>query len=337
MCLILISSAQVLASTQNLVIEPFDKQSFQKLRLLLDTRANVEFADHDFLTYKKRLKDYKQKKSVKFNQKDIILHTFSHLDRKLWDIFFSDQVTEFPDIQIELNRGAPDILLKLSRNESVPALVRAAADIAIFGTTHTPAIISNIFVDHIAGISSAYSTLNAEMAFVYEGFRPDTYHDLIIGHEGFHSAMRLLSTHNRMNRLAKLIPTPLASGADYDAFLEQDISDLENLAAPGLAELEIDQRFTSDHHGTIMASLHHGGLRAIQKFYPGYGQMELYQTKYPFHYIEHEKNWDEAKTLSMVEALQEKHDQFLMESDSFARMMVAIQEKLHFYHNIQLK
>lgn len=322
------------ANANELIYGPFDEQSFSKLRKILDHGSNVTFSDQDFLDYKIKIEKFDNRENLRFNQKDIVLHSFGNLVPKLWQQVFESET--LPSIQIELYRNAPKVMKDLASNPQVSDVVRNAAKLSIYGTENTPAIISEIFVNAIGGISSAYSTLYAEKAMVYEGYRPSTYNDLIIAHEGFHSAMRLISTINRMNRLVEFLPTPLTNGIKFDANIEQDIRSLETLSAPNLEELLIDSRFTSDHHGVIMAVLHHGVLAELESKVVDYDQPELFDHPYPFHYIAPEQSWDEHRVREMQTELKHRHHNFLMENFTLQTSLEALATKVGLFNNVIL-
>ena len=305
----------------------FDSISIERLKTLLNNDSNVEFTDADLELYHEKRMKFAAKEKLNFDQKDVVIDTFISLDQPLFDQFFV--VNSELNVKIRINRSSPQVLKDIAGNENINESVRAAALISIEGTEHVPAIISDAFVDYVAPLSSAYSQLQAERGMVYEAFRQDTYYnDLIIAHEGFHSAMRSLTSINRMNRLSKYMEMPLATGVEYDMYLTQDIDTLENISAPNLESVFIDERFTSDHHGTIMASIHHGINQAIINNLVSYDGENVFSTEYPFQYIASERGWSPSFTLTMIEELSVIQESYLSNDLRLRGALVNIAEKL---------
>ena len=321
---------QVFAGIENLsTYRRFDSTTILQLKKVLNHRTNALFEEEDFVSYHNKRQNFDNKKTVQFNQKDIVIDTFINLNDRLFKRFFLDN----GDIQLQIiiNRSASNIIKSIIKEETVNSAVRAAAQISEFGTTRVPAIISDDFVDDVAPLSSAYSQLQAERGMVYEAFRVDKYNDLIIAHEGFHSAMRLLTSINRMNKLSKYIPMPLASGDPYDPYLQNEIELLEKKSAPHLDSLHIDERFISDHHGVIMATIHHGINQAILKGLVPYDKTNIFATNYPFNYIQGELGWSSDFTLNMIGELSLVHELFIEEDVLFQKSLLEIAGKLKIY------
>lgn len=237
---------------------------------------------------------------------------------ELWSKILASQPI---DLEIILARPTPLILKQACAHAGIQPSVQAASCLAGYGMARTPAFVSNSIVDFYGGKASAFSSLLAHEAVIFEGYRPHTYTELIQIHEGFHSAMRRLQNLNRIARLKKWKPSPLAPNWSYDSVLQHYIDSLGDRSAPDLGRLGIDQRFTSDHHGVIMATLHHGLWEAWFQGHLEHDSPEELVTVYPFHYIAEEQSWTDQFMWDQVESLRELQSDYLQADESLAKAL----------------
>ncbi len=306
------------------------KSRLQKIRILLGSdQTSPSLKSKDWSIFRNKWIRFQNKSQTQWRQEDLIILTLVGMDDRLWNKIIENNT--FSHLQIFLNRSASPTLRQACQSDGINPRVRYAACIAQYGLENTPAIVSDEVVDFYGGGSSAFSSLIADQAVVFEGYRKDTFHDLIQIHEGFHSAMRRLSTLNRMARLRKWASAPLAPNQDFDSLLNHHINRLELMAAPGLAELLIDTRFTSDHHGVIMATLHHGLFRGVTSGTIVHEHPEELFTDYPFHYIKIEQNWSEAQAEKYVKSLSHRHKDWLQSNSALLESLGYIEASLDNY------
>jgi len=297
--------------------------------LLMSPQTSPSLNNQDWIVFRKNWLSFQNNERTQWRQQDLIILSFAGMDNRLWENLIKNK--SFQHMQVYLNRTASPTLTQACQSDKINLRVRFAACIAKYGLENTPAIVSDEVVNFYGGGSSAFSSLIADQAVVFEGYRKDTFNELIQSHEGFHSAMRRLSTLNRMTRLKKWTPAPLAPNQEYDSLLNHHIDRLENMAAPNLGDLFIDERFTSDHHGVIMATIHHGFLQELTTGALQHDQPEEFLTNYPFHYIQAEQSWSDSHTEKHIKDLAIRQQKWLQTDPALLESLGYIETVLEGY------
>ncbi len=297
--------------------------------ILSSEQTSPSLNKNDWIVFREKWLSYKNKSQTQWRQQDLIILTLAHLDDRLWQSLNHNK--SFEKIRIYLYRTPSSVVLEACQSAEINPRVRLASCLAQYGIENTPALVSDEVVDFFAGQSSAFSSLIAEKAVVFEGFRANTFTDLIQTHEGFHSTMNRLSTLNRMSRLKKWVATPLAPDSEFDGFLSVHIERLAEMSAPRLEDLFIDTRFISAHHGVIMATLHHGLFTEVKNGNLHHSHPEDLFTSYPFHYIQKEQNWSDLHTNQQIELLAKRHQEWLENDYALLESLSYIQDVMKKY------
>jgi len=136
--------------------------------------------------------------------------------------------------------------------------------------------------------------------------------------------------------LQNLLGYSLGNGEEYDPWINQYVESLEMAAAPDLESLEIDERFLSDHHGVIMALIHHN---IFQKEFSGEvapNDIDNYVTTYPFNYLSEELSLEEAETLSRLKDLFYQNDNYVEKDQSLKTAVEYLSSHLLHYNSSHL-
>ncbi len=328
-------SAFGLSVPESSVLARFDDDAFLELRYYLENHSYPSFTEEDIRDFIDRERLWEAGESTQFTQKDSVLFALSKLEDELFYYFFKSG--ERPFLRIEMNRVARrEVQIALHEEDST--LLFQGALLSQYGSENVPAFVSDKMVDVKASPqNSALSSIMADVGVVYEVYRPSNFDDnLIVAHEGFHSAMRRLVFINRQNRLQNLLGYSLGNGEEYDPWINQYVESLEMAAAPDLESLEIDERFLSDHHGVIMALIHHN---IFQKEFSGEvapNDIDNYVTTYPFNYLSVELSLEEAETLSRLKDLFYQNDNYVEKDQSLKTAVEYLSSHLLHYNSSHL-
>ncbi len=327
--------ASGLSVPESSVLSRFNEEAFLELRYYLENHSYPSFSEEDIQGFILRESLWDRGESTQFNQKDSVLFTLAKLEDELFDYFFESGVR--PSLRIEMNRVARREV-QIALHEDASTLLFQGALLSQYGSENVPAFISDKMVDVKASPkNSALSSIMADVGVVYEVYRPSNFDDnLIVAHEGFHSAMRRLVFINRQNRLQNLLGHSLGNGDEYDPWINQYVESLEVAAAPQLESLQIDERFLSDHHGVIMALIHHNIFQKEASGDVAPSHIDNYVTTYPFNYLSEELGLDESETLNRLEDLFYQNDNYVQRDQSLKTAIEYLSSHLLHYSSSNL-
>lgn len=331
-CLIIFLSQNAISFdlSNSPTLHRFDDSKLEELQYYLTEHCYPPILEEDISDFLEKELAWKNKQSVTFNQKDYVLFTLASLEDELFEHFFTSG--NRPSLRIELFRESPQEILN-SLFKDPTSLEHQAAKLSQYGTQNVPAFISDKLVDvKASSANSALSSVMGETGVIFEAFRPSTYtNDLIVAHEGFHSAMRRLIFINRQNRLSHLLGYSLGNGEEYDPWIQHYAESSENLAAPQLENLGIDSRFTQDHHGVIMAVIHHNIFQKAQTGEVLPESLEDFVTLYPFNYLAGELSLTDSETLNRLQDLHHRNDEYVNTDETLARTIDYLSSHLLYY------
>jgi hypothetical protein len=271
----------------------FNSSQLAVLEQILKKQFEPAVEPAEWNGFRARYLAFLQGESTQWTTLDQAVLALAHLPENSFSHIFAQKHIE--DIVIITERPVAPVIEQACQGPQLNHSVRGASCLAVYAMERTPVFIFSPLVTELGGSRvSALSSIIAHLNVVFEAYRPDTYTELIQIHEAFHSSMRLLGNQNRLARLKKWLPQPLVDHWDYDPMISFHIDRMENESAPHLESLAIDARFTSDHHGVIMSTLHHGLYQSVNQNKLDHPHPLDLQTDYPFNYIQVEQGWDEA-------------------------------------------